>query len=106
MGKRQLGSMWRAVVGKETGSSHLRVNLPCQDRALFEITPDNVLLAALADGAGSASEAARGAEIAVSSLLTHLRAHVDARVTDFRELLFAAASEAKKAIEEAANEGQ
>jgi serine/threonine protein phosphatase PrpC len=75
-----VGAPWRHVGASHTGASHLRDDLPCQDRLRCELVPSAhgpVLLAVVADGAGSASEGARGAEIACARLVDWLRPGVD-----------------------------
>jgi len=58
----------------------------------------DVLVAAIADGAGSASMAERGAEIAVVSFIAHLKCGLEDKVTDFNSLLREAAVSARTAI--------
>ena len=57
--------MWKIATATATGTSHLRGNMPCQDRLAVALTGDGWLIAAVADGAGSASLAEVGAELAV-----------------------------------------
>jgi muconolactone delta-isomerase len=64
--------MWRFVSAREIGSSHQKVGLPCQDRCDCRVLPNGILIAAVADGAGSAEFAEIGAEIAVSRLMAEL----------------------------------
>lgn len=50
------------------GASHLAADLPCQDAHFVELIPgDGALIAVAADGAGSAANAAEGAQRAVLS---------------------------------------
>ncbi|HEV7874279.1 MAG TPA: protein phosphatase 2C domain-containing protein, partial [Enterovirga sp.] len=46
--------MWRFATARATGTSHLRAGLPCQDRLACTVLNDGTLVAAVADGAGSA----------------------------------------------------
>lgn len=62
-------AMWRYLVGSETGLSHERDQLPCQDWSYASRLPGptgaaHYLVLACADGAGSASHAHKGAEAA------------------------------------------
>jgi hypothetical protein len=61
---------WRSVDGYAVGTSHLESNLPCQDRCEVAVVADGrVAIAVLADGAGSASQAERGAELVCAALM-------------------------------------
>ena len=64
---------WRTAYAAAIGTSHERSGTPCQDRAACRVVtgPDGreVLVAALADGAGSAGRAETGAELVVHSLM-------------------------------------
>lgn len=62
-------SPWRVVSASVRGTSHVRANLPCQDVIRHQTGPGAWLLAALADGAGSASFAEIGAAIAAETAL-------------------------------------
>ena len=53
--------MWRAVGGAVQGSSHLKSDIPCQDK-IYKLEIDGGIIAALADGAGSAKLSHYGAE--------------------------------------------
>ena len=98
--------MWRYIAAKATGTSHLKDNLPCQDMLACQTVPSGGLIAVIADGAGSAKRAGRGAEIAVDSVVTDLtRRLVDPR-PDYNRLLCEAAASAREAIAtEAARDG-
>jgi hypothetical protein len=68
-------SAWRWAGACAIGTSHLKANLECQDRAgclTFEISSGPVIVAVVSDGAGSAREAAHGASIVCSEF--HRRA--------------------------------
>ena len=59
---------WRFVSASVAGTSHLRLSLPCQDNCFVTDATDadgkSWLLAIASDGAGSASHAETGAELA------------------------------------------
>ena len=56
---------WRVVAASVTGTSHAKTGLPCQDsHSIGGKTPDDLLIAAVADGAGSAALSDTGSEIA------------------------------------------
>jgi hypothetical protein len=57
---------WRWALAVSIGSSHINSQLECQDHALckeFNNNGENILVAVVADGAGSAKEAKLGARI-------------------------------------------
>lgn len=92
------GSMWRWAASSATGRSHLRSGLPCQDRFGLRVLPNGTLIAALADGAGSATHGAIGAETAVTSVLSSLYAALAIGRTDLDVLMREAAQEARLAV--------
>ncbi len=59
-------SAWRVVGASVAGTGHVRSGLPCQDAHAFRVLPDGTLVAAVADGAGSAARAAEAAAAAVA----------------------------------------
>jgi hypothetical protein len=71
--------MWKLVAQSVAGSSHLRGQQPCQDscRAVCEpLHDEQILLVAVADGAGSAQHAERGAQLACEIVLQRIVADV------------------------------
>ncbi len=56
----------------QQGESHLRKNVPCQDRSGFKVAGGRILIAAVADGVGSCALSDYGAETAVNSSLGFL----------------------------------
>lgn len=56
------------------GAGHVKAGLPCQDAAGWRVTRDGTLLAAAADGAGTAERSAAGARLAVQTALEYLEA--------------------------------
>lgn len=65
---------WRVTGVSVQGVSHARANLPCQDALAWSSANGPMLLAAVADGAGSARLAEVGASLAVRTGLKHLEA--------------------------------
>lgn len=64
--------MWAAVSASVIGTSHLSSGVPCQDAChvvRFKLGDDDVLLAAVSDGAGSASHSQIGSQEAVHHIL-------------------------------------
>jgi hypothetical protein len=58
------------------GTAHEKTGQPCQDAHGWRILPNNVLIAAVADGAGSAALGDVGAQVAVRAALEALEAHM------------------------------
>lgn len=65
---------WRVVAASVRGTSHQRTELPCQDAFQYLELPTGELLVAVADGAGSASQAKQGSHIAVTTAIRTLEA--------------------------------
>jgi hypothetical protein len=88
------------------GASHEKLGQPCQDAHQWAAIADGVLVAALADGAGSAPLAQVGATLAVGAAVDSLcRGDAQGRkdVLHWRELLNNALAAAKSAVEAEAN---
>lgn len=62
---------WKAVARSTIGTSHLKQQLPCQDYGGCKVFND-VIIGAVADGAGSAKYADIGAKVAVETVLGYL----------------------------------
>jgi hypothetical protein len=89
--------MWRYVCATAQGVSHERLELPCQDRCAIT-SHGRWVIAALADGAGSAAFAEQGAELAVNAALAHLLNEARAKDAVGLDALRAAAHAARDAI--------
>lgn len=63
--------MWRAIGDAVQGRSHLKTNTPCQDKTYIKKIPTGVI-AALADGAGSAKLSHYGAEQVTRTICDYL----------------------------------
>jgi hypothetical protein len=95
------------------GSSHLKTHQPCQDVHAFERLPGGTLVAAVADGAGTAALAEVGAEVAVKIAVETLKKRLgkdcclaDAPEESWEPLLQEAMRAALDAVEcEAASRG-
>jgi hypothetical protein len=97
--------MWRFAAGQATGSSHEKLNIPCQDRMSCSVLdPEGTLVAVVADGAGTAGLAHKGAEIAVWTVSAMAQLGVRAGRTDYQEILREAAALARQRLVEAAND--
>ncbi|MBI1241381.1 PP2C family serine/threonine-protein phosphatase [Umezakia ovalisporum] len=98
---------WRVVAASVCGTSHLRNKQLCQDAHHWQLLPDNVLLIAAADGAGSASQGKMGAMVAVETAietLSHSDITRDCLADDaiVESLLNQSLVAAKKAVEDEA----
>ncbi len=66
---------WRYANASVIGQAHLNQNTDCQDRLLLrtiETIEGEILIAVIADGAGSTSEGGRGAEIACETFVEQI----------------------------------
>lgn len=58
---------WRFINSGVAGTSHLRTDLPCQDSCFVDVvlthSDEEVLVAAVSDGAGSAAKAEISSEL-------------------------------------------
>ena len=98
---------WRYASGQATGSAHSKTQKPCQDRvACVSVDADATFIAVVADGAGTATLAQVGAEIAVATMSTVAQLGVRAGRSDFSELLREGAALAHQRLLEAAAERQ
>jgi hypothetical protein len=66
---------WRAIGASIRGTGHARTDTPCQDANESLLLPDGTLVAAVADGAGSASHSQRGAAVAVAAAVRFVADH-------------------------------
>jgi tetratricopeptide (TPR) repeat protein len=62
---------WKAIVRPAIGVSHEKQGMPCQDYGDYGIL-NNVIVGAVADGAGSAKYSDVGAKLVVESVVNHL----------------------------------
>lgn len=104
-------SQWRVLAASVCGTSHLKNNQLCQDAHHWQILADNILVAAAADGAGSASEGKVGAMVAVETAIETISSKEVTREAladdaTVQALLTEAIIAAKKAVEEEAAAGE
>lgn len=97
--------MWRFAAGQATGSSHEKLNQPCQDRMVCSLLAEHdTLVAVVADGAGTAGQGHQGAEIAVWTVSAIAQLGVRAGRRDYAEVLREGAVLARQRMSEAALE--
>jgi serine/threonine protein phosphatase PrpC len=60
---------WKAVARSSVGTSHKKQQLPCQDYGNYRILFQDVIVGAVADGAGSAKHSDIGAKLAVETVI-------------------------------------
>ncbi|MFM6062148.1 MAG: PP2C family serine/threonine-protein phosphatase [Microcystis panniformis] len=64
--------MWKTLCQSVVGSFHVQTGLPCQDYGAYKLLGQDVLIGAVADGAGSAKHSDLGAKITVEAALQFL----------------------------------
>ena len=98
-------SHWRVARASVQGTSHAKTGQPCQDSSsVGKDTPDGMLVAAIADGAGSAELSAAGSRIAACAATQRavrlMRLHVQPYYEGvLEEILKEAVHFARKALE-------
>lgn len=102
---------WQVVAASVCGTSHLKNKQLCQDAHHWQLLPDNVLIVAAADGAGSASQGKVGAMVAVETAIENLSLKDITRASLAEDatvqlLLTDALLAAKKAVEDEAEASQ
>ena len=97
-----MSAHWNVIGASVKGMSHEKNGAPCQDAHAHRILNDEVLVIAVADGAGSAAHADRGASLAVErSLETVERARTGALPDSpeaWQRLIFHAFEDARNAL--------
>lgn len=71
---------WVVVAASVQGTSHLKIPLPCQDAHAYRALDDAILVAAVADGLGSARYAEAGAQLAASQAVSYVEQSLAAAV--------------------------
>lgn len=64
---------WQMIAASVPGAGHVRTGLPCQDAYLVSHMAGGGVLAAVADGLGSAARAEEGAQLAVAVAISTLQ---------------------------------
>jgi hypothetical protein len=97
---------WFVAVASVTGADHEAAGAPCQDAYSLDRSRPSLLVGAIADGAGSASQGGAGAQLAAERAVTAAVARLEA-VSDrpddwWRELVAGAMGQARAALDETA----
>ena len=66
--------IWHIIGVSVQGTSHQKKNIPCQDAHDYRVLPGEVVLIAVADGAGSAERSDEGAQLAVKQVIGSVEA--------------------------------
>jgi hypothetical protein len=94
-------STWRVTHCSVQGASHIKSNDPCQDYSEWREC-DSILLAAVADGAGSASESLKGATTACKAALDELEKGIrkfgNGSDEDWKKIISDAFARAREAV--------
>ncbi len=98
---------WQVIAASAIGAGHLRMELPCQDAFQFQILPErDCVIAAVADGLGSAAQAEQGAKMAVDAALQALQVGLSQQQPgtneEWEHLLLAAFTQARQSLEDGA----
>ncbi|MBI4601175.1 MAG: protein phosphatase 2C domain-containing protein [Planctomycetes bacterium] len=108
-GGRSAPAPWRVVARSVAGSAHKKHGKPCQDAHAWSVVGGQSLLAAVADGAGSAAWGGIGAAVAAASAVRSLEAQIQngtlpADEATWKDLLGEALQAAIEGIAERAEE--
>ena len=68
---------WNVAAASVQGTSHIKRAQPCQDACYWVILDDNVLIAAVADGAGSVSLSDVGSNLAVQTAVEEIEVRAE-----------------------------
>ena len=95
---------WRVVADSVTGASHIRAGIVCQDSHEYLLFEPNLLIAAISDGAGSASHAEVGSKTAVRFSIQTLtdffeRGLMPEEDEDWKTLMLSALQAAQRGVE-------
>ncbi len=99
----RLDAQWRCIAASVRGVGHERSGQPCQDSHCWRHVGDGMLVASIADGAGSAALSEVGARIACSSAMDAISESISAELPTTNEkwsdVLLSAALIARNAVE-------
>lgn len=95
---------WKVSATSVCGSSHEKLDIPCQDAFCWATSKNNILIAAVADGAGSAKHSDIGAQLAAQKAVETLSAepHLEVCNTTYQTILSHALTAALGAVKKEA----
>ena len=98
---------WQVVAASVCGTSHIKNSQLCQDAHHWQVLPNSILIAAVADGAGSATLGKVGAMVAVKTAIKYISTQdVDQEIlrndAAVRSLLLDTIVASKQAVEDEA----
>lgn len=100
-------SNWQIVGASVPGTAHQKNEVLCQDAYGYRRLPGDVLLIAVADGAGTVERAAEGATLAITQVMDSVEIALNKRRPDtkarWRALLVKAFKQARRAVVQLAN---
>jgi hypothetical protein len=70
-------SKWVVVGASVQGTSHAKISLPCQDAHAYKVVNDSIIIAAVADGLGTAIYSQAGSQLAAASAVAYLEQELD-----------------------------
>ncbi len=101
---------WKVIAQKATGTSHIRRQVPCEDAFTYEIVKDEkgqeVFLACVSDGAGSARYGGLAAEYVTSNAVLKIRTLLEQNQTLTEEDIYGVAEQLHDELEEIARENR
>jgi len=65
-------TQWKVVASSVPGTSHREQNIPCQDAYQWSVE-NNILIAVVSDGAGSASKSDIGSQVVSNTITEHMQ---------------------------------
>ena len=68
---------WKVSFDSSIGVQHQKLQMPCQDYSAYDLVNNEVIIGAVADGAGSAKLSHQGAELAVTKAIEYLNSYLD-----------------------------
>ncbi|HZD57756.1 MAG TPA: PP2C family serine/threonine-protein phosphatase [Anaerolineales bacterium] len=95
-------AFWRVVSASVAGTSHQKLDLPCQDAHAWRILPHGLIVISLADGAGTANRAAdgatRAADCSIAVLAESLSQELPPNAASWQSLFTDAFSQAHQSL--------
>jgi Protein phosphatase 2C len=100
---------WKAIARSSKGTSHKKLEICCQDYGNYKTIKTDLIIGAVADGAGSAKNSDLGAELAVTKIIQHLKKRFEKRTNfpnDEQEVKKIFAESLEKVLKDLNNEAK